>query len=156
MFDLDEKQLITRTKQGDVEAFNPLVIKYQPRIYAFIQKQVKDTETAKDLIQEAFLKAFRALNTFRCDSAFASWFYRIAENVCIDYFRKQQKAYDIEPLHTVDERRITETHSEPCRALERQELRAYLRAAIQRLTQTRRQVFLLYYAQDLSIKQKPL
>jgi len=97
LFDLDEEQLITRTKQGDVDVFNPLVIKYQPRIYAFIQKQVKDTETAKDLTQEAFLKAFRALNTCRGDSAFALWFYRIAENVCIDYFRKQQKAPDIEP-----------------------------------------------------------
>ena len=83
----------------------------------------------------------------------ASWLYRIAENVCIDYFRKQQKAYDLEPLHTIDERRLPQTHPDPYRDLERQELRVYLRAAIQRLTQTRKQVFLLYYAQDLSIKQ---
>lgn len=150
---MDEKQLITRTKQGDTDAFNPLVIKYQPRIYAFIQKQVKDPETAKDLMQETWLKAFRAIKMFRADSAFSSWLYRIAENVCIDYFRKQQKAHDIEPWHTVDERRIPQTHSDPCRDLERQELRVYLRAASQRLTDTRKQVFLLYYDQDLSIKQ---
>lgn len=153
MFDCDEIALITRTKQGDTDAFNPLVQKYQSQIYTFIRKQVKEVETAKDLMQETWLKAFRAIKTFRADSAFSSWLYRIAENVCIDYFRKQQKAYDIEPLHTVDERRIPQTHSDPCRDLERQELRAYLRAAIQRLTDTRRQVFLLYYAQDLSIKQ---
>ena len=150
---MDEKQLITRTKQGDVDAFNPLVVKYQPRIYTFIRKQVKEVDTAKDLTQETWLKAFRSIKTFRADSAFSSWLYRIAENVCIDYFRKQQKQHNIEPLHTVDERRITEAHRDPCRDLERQELRAYLRTAIQRLTQTRRQVFLLYYAQDLSIKQ---
>ena len=151
MFDFDEKQLITRTKQGDTDAFNPLVRKYQPRIYTFISQQVKETETAKDLTQETWLKAFRAIKTFRGDSTFASWLYRIAGNVCIDYFRKQK--HDTEPLHTVDERRITEMHPDPCRDLERQELRAYLRAAIQRLTQTRKQVFLLYYARDLSIKQ---
>ena len=153
MFDFDEIALLTRTRQGDTDAFNPLVLKYQPRIYTFINQQVKDTETAKDLTQETWLKAFRAIKTFRGDSTFASWLYRIAENVCIDYFRKQQKAYDIQPLHTVDERRITETHSDPCGDLERQELRIYIRAAIQHLTQTRKQVFLLYYAQDLSIKQ---
>lgn len=151
--ELDEHALIHRAKTGDTDAFNPLVVKYQPRIYTFIRKQVKEVETAKDLMQETWLKAFRAIDTFRADSAFSSWLYRIAENVCIDYFRKQQKAYDIEPLPTADERRITETHSDPCRDLERQELRVYLRAAIQRLTQTRKQVFLLYYAQDLSIKQ---
>ena len=151
MFDLDEKQLITRTKQGETDAFNPLVVKYQPRIYTFISQQVKETETAKDLTQETWLKAFRAIKSFRADSAFSSWLYRIAENVCIDYFRKQK--HDTEPLHAIDERRIPQTHSDPCRDLERQELRAYLRAAIQRLTQTRKQVFLLYYAQDLSIKQ---
>ena len=149
MFDLDEIALITRTKQEDTDAFNPLVEKYQSQIYTFIRKQVKEVETAKDLMQETWLKAFRAIKTFRADSAFSSWLYRIAENVCIDYFRKQQRAYDIEPLHTVNERCITQTHSDPCRDLERQELRAYLRTAIQRLTQTRRQVFLLYYDQDL-------
>ena len=57
------------------------------------------------------------------------------------------------PLHAIDECRITETHPDPYRDLERQELRTYLRAAIQHLTRTRKQVFLPYYAQDLSIKQ---
>lgn len=153
MFDFDEIALVTRTKQGDTDAFNPLVIKYQPRIYTFISRQVKENETAKDLTQETWLKAFRAIDTFRGDSAFASWLYRIAENVCIDYFRKQQKTYNLEPLHTIDERCIPQTHPDPYRDLERQELRVYLRTAIQRLTDTRKQVFLLYYAQDLSIKQ---
>ena len=153
MFDCDEIALITRTKQGDTDAFNPLVQKYQSQIYTFIRKQVKETEIAKDLTQETWLKAFRAIKTFRGNSAFASWLYRIAENVCTDYFRKQQKAQNIESLHTINERRITETHPESYRDLERQELRVYLRAAIQRLIDTRKQVFLLYYAQGLSIKQ---
>lgn len=151
--ELDEHALIHRAKTGDTESFGPLVQKYYPCVYNNIHRRVIDIETAKDLTQETWLKAFRAIKTFRGDSTFASWLYRIAENVCIDYFRKQQNAYDIEPLHTVDERRIPQTHSDPCRDLERQELQVYLRAAIQRLTDTRKQVFLLYYAQDLSIKQ---
>ncbi len=152
MFDFDEKQLIIRTQQGDAEAFNPLVEKYHPKLSAYIFGRIKNVETAKDLTQETWLKAFRAIDTFRGDSAFASWIYRIAENVCIDFFRKQ-KGVKIEPLHTIDEHRITDTHPSPCEDLARQELRGYLRAGIQDLTQTRKQVFLLYYAQDLPIKQ---
>lgn len=153
MFDLDEKQLITRTQQGDPEAFTPLVRKYHPKLYTYIFGRIKSAEIAKDLTQDTWLKAFRALHTFRGDSAFAAWIYRIAENVCIDFFRKQKGSQDVEPLHAVDERTLIDTHFSPCRDLERQELRVYLRAGIQDLTQTRKHVFLLYYAQDLSIKQ---
>ena len=154
MFDFDERQLLTRTRQGDPQAFNPLVQKYHPKIYTHILGRIKSVETAKDLTQETWLKAFRAMDTFRGDAAFSSWLYRIAENVCIDFCRKQKVSRNhVESLHTVDERNITDTHPSPCQDLERQELRFYLRAAIQRLTQTRKQVFLLYYAQDLSIKQ---
>ena len=154
LFDFDERSLIRRTQNGNAEAFNALVRKYHPRLYTHIRERVKDVETAKDLTQETWLKAFRAIGTFRGASAFSSWLYRIAENVCIDFFRKQKVSRNtIEPLHTIDERNITDTHPSPCQNVERQELRFYLRAAIQRLTQTRKQVFLLYYAQDLSIKQ---
>ena len=83
MFTLDEKQLITRTQHGDSEAFNPLVVKYQLRIYTHILGRVKNTETAKDLTQETWLKVFRGIHTFHGNSAFSSWLYRIAENVCI-------------------------------------------------------------------------
>jgi len=90
LFDCDEKQLITRTQHGDSEAFNPIVVKYQPRIYTHILGRVKNTETAKDLTQETWFKAFRGIHTFHGNSAFSSWLYRIAENVCIDFFRKQK------------------------------------------------------------------
>ncbi len=154
LFDSDERSFIRRTQNGNTEAFNALVRKYHPRLYTHIRGRVKDVETAKDLTQETWLKAFRAISTFRGDAAFSSWLYRIAENVCIDFFRKQKVPRNaIEPLHTVDERSITDTPPLPCQDIERQELRDHLRAAIQRLTQTRKQVFLLYYAQDLSIKQ---
>jgi RNA polymerase sigma-70 factor (ECF subfamily) len=109
-------------------------------------------EVAKDLTQETWLKAFRGINTFRGDAAFSSWIYRIAENVCIDFFRKQKVANSIEPLHTVDEHRITDTHPDPSERLQTQELRQILHKALEYLTQSRKEVFLLYYVQDLSIK----
>ncbi len=152
MFDFDETHFIHRTQLGNTEAFNPLVVKYHRHVYNHILGNVKNPETAKDLTQETWLKAYRGITTFRCDSTFTSWLYRIAENVCIDYFRKQKKAYAIESLHTVAENRITDTYPSPYRDLQRKELREILRNAIAELTPTRKQVFLLYYIQELSIK----
>lgn len=98
------------------------------------------------------MKAFRAIRNFRGESAFYSWLYRIAENVCTDYFRKQHREHKIEPLHTIDEHRIADTCPSPCRDLERQELREHLQAAIAELTPVRKEVFQLYYIHQFSIK----
>ena len=151
MLTLDEKHLITRTQAGDPEAFTPLVGKYQDRLYTHIYGRVKDAETAEDLTQETWLRAFRAISSFRGDSAFYSYLYRIAENVCIDYFRKQ-KHRDTEPLHLINENRITETDPCPSRGVERAELRELLQTGLTALTPIRRRVFLLYYHHELPIK----
>ena len=148
----NEHKLVALIRRGDTKAFNPLVRKYQPRLYRRILGRIKNEETAKDLTQETWLKAFRGINTFRGDAAFSSWIYRIAENVCIDFFRKQKIANSIEPLHTVDEHLITDTHPDPSERLQTQELRQILHKALEYLTQSRKEVFLLYYVQDLSIK----
>lgn len=153
MLAIDEKHHITLTQSGDTEAFSPLVRKYQSRIYTHIHGRVRDTETAKDLTQEVWLKAYRGIKGFRADTALSSWLYRIAENVCIDYFRKQKKGYDSVPLYEIDERHITDTHPCSSRYLERQELREHLHTAIAALTPIRKQVFLLYYIQEHPIKQ---
>ena len=102
----DERHFIERTQHGDTEAFTPLVTTYQSRLYTYILGRIKDTETTKDLTQETWIKAFRAINTFRADASFYSWVYRIAKNVCIDYYRKRKVAHTIEPIHDIDKRRI--------------------------------------------------
>lgn len=147
---LDEKHLITRTQSGDSEAFTPLVGKYQDRLYRHINGRVVDLELAKDLTQETWLRAFHAVSSFRGDSAFYSWLYRIAENVCADHFRRQK--YNTEPLHLIDENRITKTVPCPSRDVERAELRGHLQKALTALTPIRRHVFLLYYHHELPIK----
>lgn len=152
MLDIDDLHLIVCTQHGDSEAFNPIVVKYHPKIYAHIRQRVKDIETAKDLTQETWFKAFRRIHTFRCDSAFSSWLYRIAENVCIDFFRKQKTEHDIAPLHTINERLILDTYPDPSQNMETQERKQVLRTAIQHLPPMRKKVFLLRYVQELPIK----
>ena len=152
MLGLDEKQHIERTQHGETEAFDYLVRKYHDRLLRHITRRVENTETAKDLTQETWLKAYRGISGFRCESSFYSWVYRIAENVITDHFRKQKRDHALEPLHAIDSHRIQQTHPSPCRDLERAELRAQLREAIAELTPIRRRVFVLYYHDELPIK----
>jgi RNA polymerase sigma-70 factor (ECF subfamily) len=72
--------LVKRVKQGDRSAFDLLVLKYQHKILKLIMRYVRDSSEALDVAQEAFLKAYRAIRSFRGDSAFYTWLYRIAIN----------------------------------------------------------------------------
>ena len=141
---------IRGVRAGDSEAFSPLVRKYQDRLLRHITRRVKDCEVAKDLCQEVWFRAYRGIETFRCESSFYAWVYRIAENVISDHFRKPQ--HDTEPLHLIDEGRITDTAACPSVYIERAELRSQLREAIRDLPPMRRRVFLLYYHHELPIK----
>jgi len=89
---INEYKLLMRTQQGDAQAFNPLVVKCQPKIESLIYRQVHNRETAQDLTLVTFLKMFVALPNFCGDSAFYSWKPdRIAQNVVLDYRRRQHK-----------------------------------------------------------------
>ena len=75
-----DAQLIERVKQGDVRAFEMLVVKYQRRIERLIGRMVRDVDLVADIAQETFIRAYRALPQFRAESAFYTWLYRIAVN----------------------------------------------------------------------------
>ena len=72
--------LVERVKQGDVKAFEMLVVKYQRRIERLIGRMVRDVDLVPDIAQETFIRAYRALPQFRGESAFYTWLYRIAVN----------------------------------------------------------------------------
>lgn len=76
----DDRLLVERVQKGDSRAFDLLVLKYQGRITALVMRFVQDAHEAQDVTQEAFIKAYRALQNFRGDSAFYTWLYRIAIN----------------------------------------------------------------------------
>src|SRR5450432_4728473 len=72
--------LVERVKQGDVRAFEMLVVKYQRRVERLIGRMVRDVDLVQDIAQESFIRAYRALPQFRGESAFYTWLYRIAVN----------------------------------------------------------------------------
>lgn len=153
---IDELALVTRFQTGDTSAFNILVLKYQTQIAKLIYKYVKDAETTKDLSQEVFLKAYKALPRFKQDSAFYSWLYRIAKNCCIDFLRQQKRRqdflYDELPL-TREEFLLFGRYPSASHIVEMEELGNMIAKAINHLPPKQQQVFKLRYDQKLPIKE---
>ena len=155
--DCDDQELVIRAQNGDTEAFSPLVHKYQQKIYNLIYRKVGDRETAQDLCQEVFLKAWQALPNFKGHSVFYSWLYQIAVNRSIDFLRKRNRQHVIGfeelPQNADDTLQMTEAQPSPCVFLERKELEDIIRKAIHRLPLTQRNVFWLRYWEGLPIKE---
>jgi RNA polymerase sigma-70 factor (ECF subfamily) len=82
--------LVQRAQQGDVTAYDELVRRYQERVYATIYHMTANHEDAGDLAQEAFIKGFQALKTFKGDSSFYTWVYRIAVNKTINFLKSRK------------------------------------------------------------------
>ncbi len=95
--DADE-QLVARVQKGDKRSFDLLVLKYQHKVLALVRRYVKDHAEAEDVAQEAFVKAYRAIASFRGDSAFYTWLYRIAVNTAKNFLdaRKRRPASDVD------------------------------------------------------------
>ena len=90
MTDLKEKDLIRKAKQGDMHAFEELILKHEKIVYNLALRMMNHSEDAKDISQEVFLKAYRSLSNFDERSAFSTWIYRITHNTCIDEMRKRK------------------------------------------------------------------
>jgi len=80
-----DKQLVARVQKGDKRAFDMLVLKYQYKVHAIVSRYIRDFDEVNDVVQEAFIKAYRALAKFRGESAFYTWLYRIAVNTAKNY-----------------------------------------------------------------------
>src|SRR5271157_274825 len=84
-----DQQLVERAQRGDKRAFELLVLKYQRKLARLLSRLVRDAGEVEDVTQEAFIKAYRALPSFRGESAFYTWLYRIAINTAKNHFAAQ-------------------------------------------------------------------
>ncbi len=105
---MEENQVVRLAQQGDQEAFSVLVRAYQNRVFGLALNVVHNRETADDLTQEIFLKAYLSLPRFRFQSEFGTWLYQIAMNHIRDYLRKRKKEKDQLSLDGIPEPRLPE------------------------------------------------
>ena len=83
--------IVRKVLQGDVNALEKLVTEYERAVYAIAQRMTGNAEDAADMTQETFIKAYNSLSSFRGDSKFSVWLYRIANNVCLDFLRSRSR-----------------------------------------------------------------
>ena len=86
-----EAMAIQQVLDGDVNAFEPIVKEYEKNVYNLALKMTGNPEDAADISQEAFIKAYHSLNSFRGDSKFSVWLYRIVSNLCLDFLRSKKR-----------------------------------------------------------------
>src|SRR4026209_1627484 len=87
-----DEELVARSQRGDVESFNQLILRWERPIYALAYRVIGREDEARDVCEEAFLRAFRALPGLKGQAKFSSWLYRITLNLCRDWIRRQRRA----------------------------------------------------------------
>lgn len=149
-----DDELIRLALEGDQRAYTSLVERYRGALYHIVIKMVRRPEEAEDLVQEAFIKAFGALKTYRFEYRFSTWLYKIAANCAIDFLRKRKiEAMSLDrPVATAD----GEVHVEladwtynPEETLHKHRQRVSIAAAIEALPPKYKEVIVMRHSHDM-------
>jgi RNA polymerase sigma-70 factor (ECF subfamily) len=153
--DDNDSALVQRVQNGDKQAFNLLVQKYQFRIRHLVGRFIKDTSEQEDIVQEAFIKAYRAIARFRGDSAFYTWLYRITVNTAKNHLvasGRRPPAQDVDlddVVHSRGADGLVETNA-PDKILENDQLVSAVKRAISNLPTELREAIQLRELEGLS------
>ena len=151
-----EMDLVRRAQQGDLEAYDELIQRYQQRIYATVYHMTSNHEDANDLAQDSFIKAFQALKSFKGGSSFYTWLYRIAVNKTINFLKQRNNRVHMSlndlDFNTENNPDLVALISDqtPRRAAGLNELSEKLNAALLKLSEPHRLVMVLHDVQGLS------
>lgn len=143
--------LIERVKKGDQEAFNPLVERYKLPLYKVMYRMVYNRDDAEDLVEEAFIKAFRSLKKFETGRPFYAWICRIAVNNAINYLRKEKRA-QVQPLEFV-EHRLAAKKGDPVKMTAQKVLQEKIAASMARLPEDDRTILILRVDEEFSYEE---
>lgn len=154
-----DSELVKRAQGGDARAFDLLVTKYRGKVYGMCHHLLQNEQDAWDIAQEAFIKAWRALPSFKLDSSFYTWLYRIVHNCSYDWLRKRRIQGDGEfddEIHrdvAAGAEAVPRGAHRPDQALKNKELGMRITAAIEQLSPEHREVVLLREVEGLSYEE---
>jgi RNA polymerase sigma-70 factor (ECF subfamily) len=155
----NDKKLIMKSQNGDLDAFNQIVRKYEKTLYNFSKRLCGNDDDASDISQEAFVRAYSALRSFRGDSSFTTWILRIATNIYLDN-RKKVMAHPTQSLdETIEnddgamEKQLKGDSPDPFDIVEKNEKSNIIMQAVLELPEYQRSLILLYHNQSQSYEE---
>jgi RNA polymerase sigma-70 factor (ECF subfamily) len=153
-----DQALVEQVQAGDKQAFDVLVLKYQNKIIQLVNRYVHDVDEARDVAQEAFIKAYRAIGRFRGDSAFYTWLYRIAINTAKNYLvasgrRPPRSDIDAQDAEQYEGAAGLKEYATPERLLLKDEIQAAIATAIDELPDDLRTAITLRELEGLSYEE---
>ena len=148
----EDQYYIDATIAGDVQAFAALVDRYKHMVYTLAMKIVKHTEEAEEISQDVFLKVFQVLNTFKGDSKFSTWLYKIAYYRSLDYIKKQKRQLNTSSIDSEIEFHLPSIEG-VLDQFEFQERKQAIKRAIDKLPEADAVVITLHYFEELSLKE---
>jgi len=154
-----DAETIRRVQAGDGDAYRLLVQKYQQKVYGVVYGMVQNPEDAREITQDAFIKAFKSLDRFRFDASFYTWLYRITVNLTIDFRRRMAKRradqFDETRMQKDEAGEAAHHHVEasPSKRLERKRLADQIQQAIDQLPPDQRTAIMLREVEGLSYKE---
>jgi RNA polymerase sigma factor (sigma-70 family) len=156
--DQADSKLIDSALKGDQRAYASLTAKHRQSVYHIVYKIVRDTETANDLVQETFMRAFAALSSYRSEYKFSTWLYRIAANCSIDHLRKKRiNALSLDRQITTDDGsvgiEVPDNKFNPESELVRKEQLIGIEGAIESLPDKYREVIIHRHQDDKSYEE---
>ena len=144
---IEVRALVVRSQKGDANAFGQLYDRFQPEIVRYLTYRVGDPDTAEDLAQQVFLKAWQAIPRYEDRGVpFKAWLYRMAHNQMVDHHRTRRPTTDLEGVEIAEEPEAEQ------RVLVR-EVHDHLRAALERLSEDHRQVLVLRFLLEKSARE---
>ncbi|MGD0359938.1 MAG: RNA polymerase sigma factor [Bryobacteraceae bacterium] len=157
---LDEASLIRAVQRGDQDAFEQLVRAYDQSVLRLAVNLLRSQEDARDVFQEAFLRVYRSIDSFRFDCSFHTWLYRIVTNICLDYLRKRKVRKEEPavvdtpegPLDRMNDFQEEAAHADPERNMWNRQLGQRIEGALGGLTPRERMVFELRHYQGLRLR----
>jgi RNA polymerase sigma-70 factor (ECF subfamily) len=153
-----DRELVLKVQQEDKSAFDLLVIKYQHRIIQLVNRYIKDPSEAQDVAQEAFIKAYKALENFRGESAFYTWLYRIAINTAKNYLVSRSRRHsdyhvDVQDAEQVGNAPQLKGMETPDELLQNDEIINVINLAIEQLPEDMKTAIVLREFEGLSYEE---
>jgi RNA polymerase sigma-70 factor (ECF subfamily) len=151
-----DEDLVARSRGGEVDSFNQLILRWERPIYAFAYRVIGREEDARDVCQETFLRAFRSLPGFKGQAKFSSWLYQIAMNLCRDWMRRQRRSRTVQLADGVDPAELASEQG-PVESIEdlvsRRELSAAVEEAMALLPEEQRTAIVLKEYHGMTFKE---